>query len=218
MYESEERRIKDGEPALNVRDTFRIHSTVYVLSDEADAQFLNALAGHDYIVKAGAGDYGYVAERSHKASPDEIINGLGALSTAMPLSFIVDMRYADGRKHKLEEPDLYKTVLSAASQRSDLGYYNRPNDRFFPEIIGRMGAFVTNLVDVKPALWHEFVHQAQFLHAQDFIKAFAAWSSKHSDGAPRKVRVDLGAYETVTVLPDDKFRPRPGGGMIFRLG
>lgn len=214
MYEFERAAIADGDAAFGVPGTFRIHSTIYVTRADSDAPLIEALAARDYIVSAGADTAYYHARKSHQWAKDEILGSLSVHGQAEPLSLIVDLRYADGHRHALTEPDLHRTILGAASHPSHLGWYSREHDRFHDVAIGRMGAFVRNLVDVEPEKWDAFVQGARYLHAQEFIKGMAAWASRESDLKDRTVFMDTGRSGPVSVKPTDRFKPR-GPGFFY---
>lgn len=208
-YAYETLPVKDGDAAFGIEGTARISDVIYVLRPEADGFLLNALAASDYLLTPGADPDTIHVERAHNVTPHEIIGAALLGDVAMPLSLTVDLRYADGHRHALTEPDIHETILRRANQRSNLGYYNRADDRIADLPLARMDAFVRHMVDVDYARWQEFAGAACRLHAQDFVKSLAAWASRHSDGTPRRVRVDLHGAD-VTVLPTDWFAPRAG--------
>lgn len=217
MYDFEKAAVQNGDTAFGIEGTARIQEKIYALQPEADGFLLNALADNDYILTHSSDENVFYANRAHKSTPDEQWDELLLPHhVAHPLSLIVDLRYTDGHKHSLAEPDIHKTILSSANQRSDLDYYNRDYDSFNEEVRGRMGAFVRHLVDVDHAKWEKFDAQAQWLHAQEYIKALTGWASRNSDYTAREVRTDMHGG-TVTVLPTDHFRPRKFGRDQFRM-
>jgi hypothetical protein len=203
MYRHEFASVADGETAFGTFGTVRIADKIYVVDQAADDTLLSALADRDYVIEPHE-DNMYVARKAHDVSGEEIFAHMIAGNTNEPVSLIVDIRYSDGHKHSLAEPLIHETILRAASQRSDLEYYNRPSDHFDPSIKSRMSAFVRHLVSVEPNSWDNFLKDAEPLHAKDFIKAMAAWASKNSDNAPRDVRVNL-TGDSIRVSADDVF-------------
>ncbi len=211
MYDFEKRRVKDGEPAFGLEGTFRIHSTIYVLSAEADERVLHELARHDYKVKGEVNSLSYFAEKRYEINSHEIYDDLGSQSTFEPTSLIINMNYADGHKHSLTEPDIHETIIRAAGQVSHLEWFSRTHDRYEPVITDRMTAFAQNLVDVNVERWHAFLLQSQNCHAQDFIRSMAAWTSRHSNNLPREVRVDSKGFSKETIYPQNRYFPRSYG-------
>lgn len=212
MYEFENRRIQDGEPAFGVNNTFRINDAAFVLSHEAEAALVTALAAHDYLLIENADGKSYIAKKSHEWSEDEILEQSGNLAVAEPVSLIVYLDYADGHKHSLAEPRIHETILGRSGHPSYLNFYNRDADKFSSVIIGRMSAFVRHVVDVDYRDWEVFLHESFGLHAQEFIKSMASWASRRSDQTTRFVRKDQQRTEDVRVSPNDRFFPRRGQG------
>lgn len=202
--------IQDGDTAFGIEDTFQIHDTLFVLSDEALYLLETVLGAHEYILEApkhttSGRDY-FTARKRHKQTHDEGLNDVlerQGRATKNPLSFIVSLRYLNKEKHSLAEEDIHGIIVSAAGQRRDIGYYNRPTDHFNNVALSRMTGFVKNVVAVPMNKWQAFLDEHGRDHAQDFIRGMAWWAGMNSDMKPRSVRIY--AHENETVDPSKPF-------------
>ena len=176
MYDT--KFIKDGDPAFEIEGIFQIHNMIYVLTQDADNDLLLKLTDLGYQIHDNGESCGYTASLTHALTKEEI------------------------PKFSLTEPHIHNIIISAASQRADIGYYNRPHDQMSDIAISRMSGFVKNMVNVRFNLWEEFVSAARDYHAQDFIRALAHWASSYSDKKPRAVKLD--AHGTIMIIEGAK--------------
>jgi hypothetical protein len=183
--------ITDGDLPFGIEGTFQICDTIYVLTDEADEALLARLSSLGYRLEENT--EGYTAKVSHIRTPteifDEAFTSVGSPTTNAS-SYIISQIYQGANRISLSHPDLHNVVISAASQRRDIGYYNRPDDRMPDIAVARMSGFVRHVVDVSYDEWMEFIDEAKHYHAQDFIRRLAHWASEKSDKQPREVRVN----------------------------
>jgi hypothetical protein len=189
MYEQQ--IIEDGDPAFGIEGTFQIHNTIYVLTDDADIALTGYLGAMGYIVEQNDHGFGYCATMGHIRTTNEMLDEtLDAAGNATKghSSYIVDTQYRNQPKLKLTDADIHNIIISSASQRRDIGYYNRPHDQMEKIAISRMSGFVKNIVEVDFELWTEFVYEARHYHAQDFIRGMVHWASMHSDKTLRVVK------------------------------
>jgi hypothetical protein len=206
MYESN--NIEDGLPVFGIEETFQISGTVYVLTDDADDALLLTLADHGYRVTYTS-EGAYIARLSHQQTQSEIagefIKAQGR-STDNSSSYIVTLEYKNKPRLQLSDLDIHTAIISSASQRSDISYYNRDGDHMSDLVIGRMSAFVKHLVDIPYETWEHFLSEARYDHAQDFIRRMAHWASVNSDQTLREVKYD-GYALAVTVDGSKAFEP-----------
>ncbi len=206
MYENN--NIEDGLPVFGIEGTFQISDIIYVLNDQADDTLLLTLTDLGYAVEYTS-DRGYAVKLTHHQTQSEIagefIKAQGR-ATDKPSSFIVSLEYSNHPKLKLNAPDIHNRIIRSASQRSDISYYNRDADHMSDLVIGRMSAFVKHLVDIQYETWEQFLSEARYDHAQDFIRRMAHWASVNSDQTLRDVKFDNNGSK-VTVDGSKPFEP-----------
>ncbi len=203
MYEAQ--IVKDGDPAFGIEGTFQVHNTIYVLTDDADIALTGYLGAMGYMVEQNVHGSGYSATMGHIRTKNEILDEVfeaAGNATKGHSSYIVDTQYRNHPKLELVNPDIHNIIISTASQRGDLGYYNRPHDKMSDVAISRMSGFVKNVIDVDFELWAEFVNEARHYHAQDFIRCMAHWASMYSDKEPRVAKG--GAFEKDEIILGNK--------------
>lgn len=105
----------------------------------------------------------------------------------VPDSLSVSRKYIGRDKHSLGEPNIHATILRAAGQGSDCGYYHQDGSIAFSGVVlDRMTAFVHHFVDVDIEKWNAFLETAP-KDGPGFIMTLAKWSSAMSDGSLKNV-------------------------------
>lgn len=169
---------KDGQTAFNIEGTFCVGDTIYVQSENALDTLIQELAmNRAYVLQENfnhqSQSTGFTANARHKVTRDEVLDYIFHEDKGDPIHIHVSTKFLEREKHSLTEPDIHETILSAASQRRDLKYYNRDTDLFEGRPLSRMRAFVRHGVEVPFTDWEVFEKQCSHYHAQDFIRAMA---------------------------------------------